>query len=38
MRVDKKDIFLERYPQLEVILERDGYVFTVKRVREQVSK
>lgn len=33
MRVDKKDIFLERYPQLEVILERDGYVFTVKRVK-----
>ena len=33
MRVDKKDLFLERYPQLEIILERDGYVFTVKRAK-----
>jgi 4-amino-4-deoxy-L-arabinose transferase-like glycosyltransferase len=28
---NKKEVFLERYPQLEIILEKDGYVFTVKR-------
>jgi hypothetical protein len=31
MKVNKKDIYLERYPELEVILEKDGYLFTVRR-------
>ncbi len=31
MQVNKKDMFLERYPELEIILEKDGYVFTVRR-------
>ena len=31
MRVDKKEIYLERYPELEVLMEKDGYVFTVRR-------
>ncbi len=31
MRVDKKERYLERYPELEVLHEKDGYVFTVKR-------
>ena len=31
IRVDKKERYLERYPELEVLLEKDGYVFTVKR-------
>jgi len=34
IRIDEKEKYLERYPQLEVILERDGFVFTVKRVRQ----
>ena len=31
IRLDEKDIYLERYPKLEVLLEKDGYVFTIKR-------
>jgi len=31
MQVNKKAIFLERYPELEVLREKDGYVFAVKR-------
>ena len=31
IRVDKKEIYLEKYPKLEVLHEKDGYVFTVKR-------
>lgn len=31
MRVDKKEQYLEQYPELEVIQERGGYVFTVRR-------
>ncbi|MCK4879825.1 MAG: glycosyltransferase family 39 protein [Bacteroidales bacterium] len=31
MKVNKKDIYLERYPELEVLLEKDGYLFTVRR-------
>ena len=31
MQLNKKDIYLERYPELEIILEKDGYVFTVRR-------
>jgi len=31
MQLNKKDFYLERYPELEVILEKDGYVFTVRR-------
>jgi 4-amino-4-deoxy-L-arabinose transferase-like glycosyltransferase len=33
MQVNKKDIYLERYPELEVILEKYGYLFTVRRAR-----
>jgi len=35
MQVNKKDMFLERYPELEIILEKDGYVFTVRRAGPQ---
>jgi uncharacterized membrane protein YiaA len=31
MKVNKKDMFLERYPDLEVLREKDGYVFAVRR-------
>jgi 4-amino-4-deoxy-L-arabinose transferase-like glycosyltransferase len=31
MRTDEKEKYLERYPFLEVLEEKDGYVFTVKR-------
>ncbi|MEN8202280.1 MAG: glycosyltransferase family 39 protein [Bacteroidota bacterium] len=31
IRMDKKEKYLERYPELEVLHEKDGYVFTVKR-------
>ncbi len=31
MQVNKKDMYLERYPELEVLLEKDGYLITVKR-------
>jgi len=31
MQLNKKDIYLERYPELEIILEKDGYIFTVRR-------
>ncbi len=31
MKVNKKAMFLERYPELEVLNEKDGYVFTVRR-------
>jgi uncharacterized membrane protein YiaA len=31
MKLNKKEIFLERYPELEIVLEKDGYVFTVRR-------
>jgi len=31
MKVNRKDAYLERYPDLEVILEKDGYVFAVRR-------
>jgi 4-amino-4-deoxy-L-arabinose transferase-like glycosyltransferase len=31
MQVNKKEIFLERYPELEVLLEKDGYLFAVRR-------
>ncbi|MCK4750026.1 MAG: hypothetical protein KAT15_23385, partial [Bacteroidales bacterium] len=31
IRVDKKERYLEKYPELEVLHEKDGYVFTVKR-------
>lgn len=31
IRMDKKDLYLERYPELEILHEKDGYVFTVKR-------
>jgi 4-amino-4-deoxy-L-arabinose transferase-like glycosyltransferase len=33
MKVNKKEAYLERYPELEIILEKDGYVFTVRRAR-----
>lgn len=31
IRLDKKDRYLELYPKLEVLHQKDGYVFTVKR-------
>jgi len=31
IKVNKKESYLTRYPKLEVLYERDGYVFTVKR-------
>lgn len=31
IRADKKEQYLERYPELEILHEKDGYVFTVKR-------
>ncbi|MCP4313900.1 MAG: hypothetical protein GY790_21815 [Bacteroidetes bacterium] len=31
IRKDEKDVFLERYPKLEVIFEKDGFVFAIKR-------
>jgi uncharacterized membrane protein YiaA len=31
MKVNRKDFFLERYPELEILREKDGYVFTVRR-------
>ncbi len=31
IRVDKKEQYLERYPELEVLREKNGFVFTVKR-------
>jgi len=35
MQLNKKDIYLKRYPDLEIILEKDGYVFTVRRAGPQ---
>jgi len=35
IQVDKKEAILERYPKLEILYERDGYVFTVKRTQPQ---
>jgi hypothetical protein len=31
LKVNRKEVYLERYPDLEVILEKDGYVFAVRR-------
>jgi 4-amino-4-deoxy-L-arabinose transferase-like glycosyltransferase len=31
IRMDEKEAYLERYPVLEVLYEKDGYVFAVKR-------
>jgi hypothetical protein len=31
IKADKKEQYLERYPELEVLGEKNGYVFTVKR-------
>jgi 4-amino-4-deoxy-L-arabinose transferase-like glycosyltransferase len=31
IKLNKKAYYLERYPDLEVLLEKDGYVFTVRR-------
>jgi len=31
MKANKKDIYLERYPKLEIVRERDGYLLTVRR-------
>ncbi len=31
IKVNKRDRFIESYPQLEIINEKDGYVFAVKR-------
>ncbi len=31
IKANRKQVYLERYPELEVILEKDGYVITVRR-------
>jgi 4-amino-4-deoxy-L-arabinose transferase-like glycosyltransferase len=31
MKANRKEAYLERYPELEIILEKDGYIFTVRR-------
>jgi len=31
MKSDKKEQYLQRYPSLEILYEKDGYVFTLKR-------
>ena len=31
IKVNKSDVYLERYPELEVVMEKDGYVFAVRR-------
>ena len=31
IKANRKEDYLERYPELEIILEKDGYVFTVIR-------
>jgi len=31
MQANKKDLYLERYPELEILLERYGYLFTIRR-------
>jgi 4-amino-4-deoxy-L-arabinose transferase-like glycosyltransferase len=31
IKVNKSDAYLERYPELEVVMEKDGYVFAVRR-------
>jgi len=36
MKLNKKDIFLERYPELEVLKEKDGYLFAVKRAGPKI--
>jgi hypothetical protein len=38
MKVDKKDRYLEQYPQLEVIQEKNGFVFTIKRAALRQDK
>lgn len=31
IKANRKDDYLARYPQLEIVLEKDGYIFTVRR-------
>ena len=31
IQVNKKELYLDRYPELEVLFEKDGYLFTVRR-------
>jgi len=31
IKANRKEDYLDRYPELEIILEKDGYVFTVRR-------
>lgn len=31
IQINKKEHYLERYPELEVLFEKDGYLFTVRR-------
>jgi hypothetical protein len=35
MKIQKKEQFLEKYPDLEVLYEKNGFVFTVKRANPQ---
>jgi len=36
MKVNRKETYLERYPELEVVLEKDGYVIAVRRAAPEV--
>jgi len=36
MKLNNKDIFLERYPELEVLAEKYGYLFAVKRAGPKI--
>jgi len=35
IKVNKRDAYLERYPELEVLYEKNGFVFTVRRAVEK---
>lgn len=36
IKANRRDVYLNRYPELEVIREKDGYVFTVRRAAPSV--
>lgn len=35
IKADKKNTYLERYPELEILYEKNGFVFTVRRAAKQ---
>jgi 4-amino-4-deoxy-L-arabinose transferase-like glycosyltransferase len=37
IKVNKKDFYLERYPELEVLREKNGYLFTVRRAGPKIQ-